>query len=137
MKYTIANHYCSNFAPREQTDRPVFNDQRKFCGKIWLTCSWAVPAKVYESLGLPNHIDLYLTSEGHWASTFEMAEHYLLETTSPTEFLAKGAVLIHFASGKFNAHADYLVSRNDMGGWEVKLVPQIEHCGDFDEDIYQ
>jgi hypothetical protein len=128
--YPVADHRGHHFT-REQTEWPAFNNRQEYCGQIWLTCSWAVPEKVYESLRLPNHLDLYLTSEGHWAPTLEHAEHYLTRTEPPQEFLVKGASLGLFVPGEWaeengtpDAHTDYRVYRRSPEGWDAEEVEE-------------
>jgi hypothetical protein len=128
--YPVADHHGFHFT-REATEWPAFNDRQEYCGQIWLTCSWAVPAGIHEQLGFPNHIELYLTSEGHWATTFEHAEHYLTCTEPPQEFLVKGASLGLFVPGEWaeengtpNTYGDYRVYRRSPGGWDAEEVEE-------------
>jgi hypothetical protein len=133
----IADHNGCNLNPREENEWPVFNDAQEYCGQIWLTASWAVPARIHEKLGLPNHIDLYLSSVGHWAPTLEQAEHYLANTAAPTEFRLKGASLGLFFplqwaedNGIPNTYSDYRVFRHSEGYWDAeKIEPTIAIVG--------
>ncbi len=137
---SIANHNGCNFT-REETEWPVFNGQ-EYCGHINLVAAWAVPAKVHESLELPNHIDLYLTPEGHWAAALEHAEHHLLHTKPPTEFLVKGASLSLFVpsgwaedNGSPNTYSDYRVFQRSPGFWDAEKVeeapPELVGAADY------
>ncbi len=126
----IANHHGSTLT-REETEWPAFNDRQEYCGQIYRISAWAVPEKVHESLGLPSHIDLYLTTGGHWAPTFEIAEHYLSHTEPPTEFLVKGASLSLFVPGDWaddngspNIYADYRVYQRSPGFWDAEEIEE-------------
>jgi hypothetical protein len=116
---------------KEETECPGFNDRQEYCGQIWFFDSWTVPAKVHETLGLQNQIDLYLTSEGHWAPSFEQAEHYLSSTEPPQEFFVRGAILGLFVPGEWaeengtpGTYTDYRVFRRSAGYWDAEEVEE-------------
>jgi hypothetical protein len=127
MTYTIADHHGSTLT-REETEWPVFTDRQEYCGQIYLTRAWAVPDGIHEELGLPKHIDLFLTTNGQWAATLEHAEHYLTRTEPPTEFRVKGASLGLFIPGEWaesngiNTYADYRVYQRSPGFWDAEEI---------------
>jgi hypothetical protein len=130
MTYTIsiADHHGSTLT-REETEWPAFNDRQEYCGHIHLIRAWAVPNGIHEELGLRNHVDLYLTSNGQWAATLEHAEHYMSRTEPPTEFKVKGASLGLFISGQWaedngspNVYSDYQVFKHSAGYWDAEEV---------------
>jgi hypothetical protein len=133
MTYTIsiADHNGSNFAPTEETEWPAFDDRQEYCGHIHLIRAWAVPAGIHEQLGLPKHVDLYLTSKGQWAATLEHAEHYLSRTESPTEFKLKGASLSLFLPSQWaednsiSTYSDYRVYQSSPGFWDADEIEQL------------
>jgi hypothetical protein len=126
--YPVADHRGYHFG-QEQTEWPAFNNRQEYCGQIRRISSWAVPAKIYLDLRLSNnHIDMYLTPEGHWASTLEYAE-LLSRTEPPTEFFVRGAILGLFVPGEWaeengtpNTYGDYRVFRRKSGGWDAEEV---------------
>jgi hypothetical protein len=131
MTYTIPNHHGYHFA-KEATEWPVFDQKQEYCGQIWSIAAWAVPAGIHENLGLPDHIDLYLTSAGQWAPTLEQAEHYLVNTEAPTEFRVKGASLGLFVCGKWaidngspDTYGDYRVFKCSAGYWDAEEIDQL------------
>jgi hypothetical protein len=126
----IPDHHGSTLT-REETEWPAFNDRQEYCGQIYLIAAWAVPKVIYEELELPSHIDLYITSKGHWASTPEHAEHYLSTTETPTEFLMRGATLCLFVPGEWaadngspNTYSDYRVYQRSPGFWDAEEVEE-------------
>jgi hypothetical protein len=132
MTYTIsiADHHGSNLT-REETEWPAFDNNQEYCGHIHLIRAWAVPAGIHEQLGLPSHIDLYLTSKGQWAPALEIAEH-LLCTQSPLEFKVKGASLGLFVPGEWaedngspNTYSDYRVYQRSPGFWEAEEIEDL------------
>jgi hypothetical protein len=92
MTYAIANHHGSNFQT-EQTYWLTFDKNNQCIGRIIRIAAWAVPAVIHAGFSLPNHIDLYITSEGQWTQTLEIAEHLLTTESSPEEFVVKGSAL--------------------------------------------
>jgi hypothetical protein len=130
MTYTIsiADHHGSNLT-REETDWPAFNDRQEYCGQIYRQSAWAVPNGIHEGMELPKHIDLFLTSVGQWAPTFEIAEHYIAHTEPPTEFRVKGASLSLFVSGEWAedngspyVYSDYRVFKHSAGYWDAEEI---------------
>jgi hypothetical protein len=129
--YPVADHRGYHFATKEETEWPAFNDRQEYCGQIRRISSWAVPAKIYLDLRLPNnHIDMYLTPEGHWASTLEHAEH-LSRTKAPAEFFVRGAILGLFVPGEWaeengtpNTYGDYRVYQRSLEGWDAEEVEE-------------
>ena len=126
--YAIANHHGSHLTT-EETQWPVLNDQQEYCGQIYLTAAWAVPQGIHEQLGLSNHIDLFITSVGHWATTLEHAEHYLVRTEAPTEFIVKGASLSLFVPSEWaedngipNIYRDYRVFKRSADCWGAEEI---------------
>jgi hypothetical protein len=125
---TIPDHNSCNFAT-EETNWPVFNHNQELCGRIYFIDRSAVPLEVYRELELPNHLDLYITSEGHWASTLKTAELYLLCTKPPLDFLVRGSCLSLFAALEWspNAHNNYRIYRRwDGTGFDVEEVEEIK-----------
>lgn len=121
MTYAIANHHGSHFQT-EQTHWLVLNEHQKCCGYVVKISAWAVPAGIHEGFSLPNHLDLYITSEGQWAPTLEIAEHLLTTESAPAEFVVKGALLALFVPGEWaidngnpNTYSDYWVFRDPAG----------------------
>jgi hypothetical protein len=133
MTYTIsiADHHSSNFT-QDETNWPVFNDNQEFCGQIHRIEAWSVPAKVYRKLKISNHLPLYLSTEGHWAPTFEIAEHFLSTQSPPTDFVVKGASLGLFLPNEWlednniKIYADYRVFRNSFGNWDAEKLGALE-----------
>jgi hypothetical protein len=115
----------------------VFNNSQEYCGQIQLIAAWSVPAKVYQDLELPSHLDLYLSSEGHWAPALEIAEHYLSNTKPPIEFLVKGSTLSFFADLQWvpNAQGNYRVYRRLDGGFDVEEIKDLP-IGAVDFDYF-
>jgi hypothetical protein len=123
----IANHNGCNFT-KEEIQWPVFNQNQEFCGRIHKIAAHSVPSMVYKDLQLPSHLNLYLSTEGHWAPTFESAEHYLSATKPPIEFLVKGSCLNLFAALQWvpNAQSNYRVYRRLDDGWDVEEVGEVK-----------
>jgi hypothetical protein len=135
----IADHHGSHLT-REETEWPAFNDRQEYCGQIYLIAAWAVPNEIHKQLGLRNHNDLYLTSNGQWAATLEHAEHYLSRTEPPTEFRVKGASLGLFLPGQWadengspNVYSDYQVFKHSAGYWDAELIEPPVSIGAFEE----
>jgi hypothetical protein len=119
----IANHNGCNFSPTEETELPAFDRNGEYCGQVYKVSAWAVPSGIHAEMGLPDHIDLCLTNAGHWAPTFEIAEHYLAHTEPPTEFRVKGASLNLFANwpaDDINTYSDYRFTQGLSGCWEIE-----------------
>jgi hypothetical protein len=138
MTYAIADHHGSNLT-REETEWPAFDDRQEYCGQIYLIRAWAVPSGIHEELGLPSHIDLYLTSKGQWAPALEIAEH-LLCTQSPLEFVVKGASLGLFVpagwaedNGSPNTYSDYRVYQRSPGFWDAEEIEEPVLVGAYEE----
>jgi hypothetical protein len=128
--YPVADHQGIHFT-KEETEWPAFNDRQEYCGQIKLIDAWTVPAKVHRDFRCHNQIDLYLTSKGHWAKTFEHAEHYLTSTEAPQEFLVRGAILGFFVpaqwaeeNGTPNTYGDYRVYLRSPGCWDAEEVEE-------------
>jgi hypothetical protein len=126
----ITNHNGCNFT-REETEWSVYDQNQDHCGLIYRVAAWAVPTVIHQRLELPNHIDLYITSKGHWASTLEHAEHHLLHTEPPQEFMVKGASLTLFVpsqwaddNGTPNTYSDYRVFQHSAGFWDAEEVEE-------------
>jgi hypothetical protein len=128
MTYTIntPNHFGCNMT-KEVSDFPVFDQNQEYCGQIHRIAAWQVPQSVYQQLGLPDNLDLYITSEGHWAPTIEIAEHVLVNTPRARSFKVKGATLSFFVpaqwaedNGNPSTHDDYRVFRTAAGGWDAE-----------------
>jgi hypothetical protein len=128
----IANHNGCNFT-KEEIQWPVFNQNQEFCGQIHKIAAHSVPQRVYRDLELPSHLDLYLSSEGHWAATLEHAEHYLSATKPPIEFLVKGSCLNLFAALQWvpNAQSNYRVYRRLDDGFNVEEVGEVKEVEDL------
>jgi hypothetical protein len=91
--------------------------------------AWAVPAGIHAGFSLPNHLDLYLTSNGQWAPTLEIAEHLFLSEPAPEEFKVKGSLLALFVPGKWvldngnpNTYSDYRVFWDRSGYWNADEI---------------
>ena len=129
MTYTpsIPDHNGCTIAPHEN-QWPAFDSNNEYCGNINRIAAWQVPEAAYKPLNLPNHLDLYLTSEGHWAPTLEIAEHLLASTPSPQSFTVKGSTISLFVppqwaeeNGNPNRDEDYRVFRTAAGGcWDAE-----------------
>jgi hypothetical protein len=141
MTYTIsiADHHGSNFTPTE-TEWPAFNDSGEYCGRIHFMAAWAVPSGIHEQLGLKNHADLYVTDNGQWAPTIEIAEHLLSTQSPPTEFVVKGASLSLFVPGAWaedngspNTYSDYRVYQRSPGFWEAEEIEEPVLVGAYEE----
>jgi hypothetical protein len=126
----IPNNLSCNTAPHE-TQWPVFTQSNppEYCGEIHVIRAWQVPQSVHQRLGLPGNIDLYITSEGHWAPTLEIAEHLLVNTPPAQSFTCKGATLSLFLcpqwaedNGNPNAYDDYRVFLTVAGVWDAEEV---------------
>jgi hypothetical protein len=140
--YAIADHHGYHFAAREQTEWQVFDEAQNHCGQINAVSGWTVPKGIHEQLGLPNRrdLDLFLTSAGQWASTLEHAEHYLLHTEPPIEFLSTGATLGFFVppqwseeNGTPNTYEDYRVFRHPAGYWDAEEIEPAPVMEDFEQ----
>ena len=128
MTYCIANHHGSNLQ-REQTHWLVPNEHGKYCGYIIKIAAWAVPASIYAGFSLPSHLDLYITSNGQWAQTLEIAEHLLTTQPKPTEFKVTGSLLALFVpeqwaldNGNPNTYNDYRVFWDRSGYWNADEI---------------
>jgi hypothetical protein len=126
----IPDHHGCNLT-REQTNWPVFDDHQEYRGHITFIQSTAIPKKVYEQLKLGDRTDigLFLTPAGQWATTLEYAEHLLVNTEPPIEFLSKGATLGFFLppqwseeNGTPNKYADYRVYQRSPGHWDAEEI---------------
>jgi hypothetical protein len=135
----IPNHNGCNLSTREETQWPAFKDQ-EYCGEIRIIRAWQVPARVHKSLGLPDRTDLYLTSEGHWAPTREIAEHLVANTPPAQLLIVKGATLSFFVppqwaedNGNPSTYDDYRVFRTAAGGWDAEeaWARQLVGAGEF------
>ena len=132
MTYTTANHHGSNLA-KEQTQWSVFDEHQEYCGHVFRIAAWAIPGGIHAGFSLPNHIDLYITSDGQWAPTLEIAEHLLTTESAPTEFVVKGALLALFipaewaeGNGNPNTYSDYHVFRDSTGYWNaLEIEPPV------------
>jgi hypothetical protein len=132
MTYCIANHHCANLT-REETQWSVFDQNQEYCGHVFCIASWAIPKGIHEGFSLPTHIDLYITSDGQWAPTLELAEHLLTTESAPTEFSVKGALLALFIPGEWaidngspNTYSDYRVFYTPAGYWDaVEIEPPV------------
>jgi hypothetical protein len=126
----IPNHNGCNFSTREETKWPAFDQNNEYCGEIRMIRAWQVPASVHKSLGLRGNLDLYVTSEGHWASTREIAEHLLANTPPAQSLIVKGATLSFFVppqwaegnGGSTKAYGDCQVFRTATGGWDAQPI---------------
>jgi hypothetical protein len=128
MTYCIANHHSSHF-DREQTQWQVFDQNQEYCGQVFQIAAWAVPAGIHDGFSLPNHLDLYITSEGQWAQTLEIAEHLLINEPAPEEFVVKGSLMALFVpsewaidNGNPNTHSDYQIFRDPSGYWNAEEI---------------
>jgi hypothetical protein len=115
MTYCIANHHCAHLT-REETQWSVFDENQEYCGHVFRIAAWAIPDGIHAGFSLRSHIDLYITSEGQWAPTLEIAEHLLATESAPAEFVVKGALLALFVptewaegNGNPNTYSDYHV----------------------------
>jgi hypothetical protein len=128
---SIADHNGCNFAPTE-TDWPAFDQTGEYCGRIHFMAAWSVPSGIHEQLGLKKHADLYVTDNGQWAPTIEIAEHFLSTQSPPTEFKVKGASLGLFFPAEWVAlknikiYADYRVFRDSFGNWDAEKPGALE-----------
>jgi hypothetical protein len=131
MTYATADHHGSNLTT-EEIDWPAFNHHGEYCGHIYSQKAWAVPAGIHEEMDLPNYIDLYVTDNGQWAPTIEIAEHFLSTQSPPTDFVVKGASLGLFlpdewvALNNIKIYADYRVFRNSFGNWDAEKLGALE-----------
>jgi hypothetical protein len=130
MTQSIANHHCAHLT-REETQWAVFDQNQEYRGHVFCIAAWAIPSGIHAQFNLPNHIDLYITSEGQWAQTLEIAEHLLTTESAPAEFVVKGALLALFIPGEWaidhgdpNPYSDYQIFRNAAGYWNAL---EIEH----------
>jgi hypothetical protein len=122
----IPNHNGCNLSTKEETQWPAFDQNNEYCGEIHRIAAWAVPARVHKSLGLPDNLDLYLTSNGHWVPTREIAEHFI-NMPPAQSLIVKGATLSFFVppqwaeeNGNPSTHDDYRVFRTAAGGWDAE-----------------
>jgi hypothetical protein len=125
----IPDHRGHHFG-QEENDWAVFDQNGEYCGHIKLVSSCTAPARVHESLGLQNQIDLFLTPAGQWAPALEIAEH-LFCTECPLEFFVRGAILGLFVppewaeeNGTPNTYTDYRVFRRSAGYWDAEEVEE-------------
>jgi hypothetical protein len=136
----IPNHHGCTLT-REQSQWQIFDEARK--DWVWINriAGWAVPSAVRERLGLANRkdIDIYLTSAGQWATTLEHAEHYLLRTEPPTEFLSTGATLGYFFPDKWfeengtpNTYGEYRVFKLPSGRWDAEEIEPAPVMGGYE-----
>jgi hypothetical protein len=138
MTYATANYHCAHLT-REETQWAVFDNTQEFRGHVFKISAWAVPADIHAQFNLPNHIDLYITSEGQWAQTLEIAEHLLTTELAPfdsaqgkpAEFVVKGALLALFIPGEWaidngdpNPYSDYQICRDFAGYWNAVEIEQ-------------
>jgi hypothetical protein len=130
MTYSIANHNCAHLT-REETQWAVFDQNQEYRGHVFRIAAWAVPDSIHAQFNLPNHIDLYITSEGQWAQTLEIAEHLLTTELAPAEFVLKGALLALFIPGEWaidngdpNTYSDYQICRDFAGYWNAVEIEQ-------------
>jgi hypothetical protein len=138
--YPVADHHGCNLT-REQTNWPVFDDHQEYRGRITFIQSTAIPRKVYEQLKLGDRTDigLFLTPAGQWATTLEHAEHLLVNTEPPTEFLSKGATLGYFLPGEWaeengtpNTYVDYRVFKLPSGRWDAEEIEPAPVMGGYE-----
>ena len=135
MAYCIANHHGSNFQT-EQTYWLTFDKNNECIGHIIKIAAWAVPAGIHAGFSLPSHLDLYLTSNGQWAPTLEIAEHLLTAEPAPTEFKVTGSLLALFVPGEWaidngnpNTYSDYRVFRDRAGYWNADEIEPLVLSG--------
>ncbi len=141
MTYCIPNHHGSHFEI-EETQWAVFDKEQEFCGHVFQIAAWAVPDGIHAGFNLPSHIDLYISSDGQWAQTLELAEHLLTTEPAPCEFVVKGALLALFIpsewasdNGNPNTYSDYRVFLTTAGNWDAEEIEPpvaIVHCPDYD-----
>jgi hypothetical protein len=132
MTYCIPNHHGSHFEI-EETQWAVFDKEQEFRGHVFQIASWAIPGGIHAQFELPNHLDLYITSDGQWAPTLELAEHLLTTESAPSEFVVKGALLALFIPGEWaidngspNTYGDYRVFYAPAGYWDaVEIEPLV------------
>jgi hypothetical protein len=128
MTYATANHYGSHFT-KEETQWAIFDRSQEFRGHVFKIAAWAVPADIHAQFSLPSHIDLYISSDGQWAQTLELAEHLLTTEPAPCEFVVKGALLALFIpaewaidNGNPNTYSDYRVFLEPAGYWNAEEI---------------
>jgi hypothetical protein len=128
MTYCIANHHCAHLT-REENQWAVFDRDQEYCGHVFRIAAWAIPKSIHAQFSLPHHIDLYITSDGQWAPTLELAEHLLTTESAPTEFIVKGALLALFIPGEWaidngnpNTYSDYRVFLEPAGYWDAEEI---------------
>ncbi len=113
---------------RPVTQWPAFDQNHEYCGEIHRIAAWAVPNAVYEAWGLQDNLDLYLTTEGHWAPTLEIAEHLLASTPPPKSFKVKGSTLRFFFPSEWlknkkpSINEDYRVFRDFANEWTAEVA---------------
>ena len=136
MTYCIPNHHGSNLA-KEQTHWLVLNENGTCCGYISKIAAWAVPAGIHAGFSLPNYLDIYLTSNGQWAPSLEIAEHLLTTQSKPTEFNVTGSLLALFVPGEWaidngnpNPYSDYRVFWDRSGYWNALEIEPPALSGD-------
>jgi hypothetical protein len=140
MTYCIPNHHGSHFET-EETQWAVFDKEQEFCGHVFQIAAWAVPDGIHAGFNLPSHIDLYITTDGQWAQTLELAEHLLTTSPAPTEFIVKGALLALFIpaewaidNGNPNTYSNYRVFLESAGYWDAEEIESpvlIGNCPDY------
>jgi hypothetical protein len=128
MTYATANHHCAHLT-REEIQWAVFDEEQEYRGHVFRIASWAIPGGIHAQFELPNHLDLYITSDGQWAPTLELAEHLLTTESAPTEFIVKGALLALFIPGEWaidngspNIYSDYRVFYDPAGYWDAEEI---------------
>jgi hypothetical protein len=121
----IPIHFGCN-PTREETQWPAFDQNQEYCGHTHRIAAWAVSPGVHAELGVSDYTDLYLTSEGHWATTLEIAEHLLVNKPTPKSFTCKGATLNLFVpaqwaeeNGNPNPNGYYRVFKTASGYWDA------------------
>jgi hypothetical protein len=137
MTYCIANHHCAHLT-REETQWAVFDEEQEYRGHVFRIASWAIPKGIHAQFELPNHLDLYITSDGQWAPTLELAEHLLTTESAPTEFIVKGALLALFIPGEWaidngnpNPYSDYRVFYDSSGYWNAEEIEPLVLVGNL------
>lgn len=125
MTQSIADRHSGNLT-REETQWAVFDQNQEYRGHVFCIAAWAIPSGIHAQFNLPNHIELYINSEGQWAQTLEIAEHLLTTAPAPTEFIVKGALLALFIpsewaidNGDPNTYSDYQILRDSAGYWNA------------------
>jgi hypothetical protein len=124
----IPHSNSCNLFPIEEIQWPAFDRNQEYCCEIRKIVAWRVPRSVHQSLGLTDRTDLYLSSEGHWAPTLEIAEHFI-NNDCPLEFICKRGSLSFFVPppcleeyDSIKAYDDCRVFRTADGGWDFKTI---------------